>query len=304
MKYTNKSQKPFKSIDKQLEEKAYKYAIRTYRNITPEIFKSHKNYYIEQYFKEFPKMKIKYNRIKKERKKIALLLTLGALSIGTIGKFISHFEEVKDNERQQAIEMQVEINNQNSTKMPNINDTEYDSLIDYIQNIKDDEKINYNRKQIIAEAYNIANPSNQITADRLGIKKYTPQYLIVRKDKLGNIIETRMKSTIEQGEEIVKGVTEVYKYFIDGELVAVYDKSGTKILDSDIKNEDTFFENTIDIVYQSERLKDVYTYSNSKASIKECQEEYVESAIRLKEKSDKIGEMQKVSLKENEGNSK
>lgn len=315
MKYSSKNKNPFKSVNKEIEERAQRYILKKYSHVTPEIFRKNKEYYVHIYFDDFPIMKQRYNRLIQERKNIAVMLTVGTLAVGMVACGANNIINASANT---TIEQTMSNNKDNILLFENTGiegdiissqdiisnettKTEYKELLKEVEKLTKDSDVNYNRKQIIAEAYNSVNPSNPITVDRLDIIVSTPDYLIVKKDKLNNIVETRMKSSIdkENKEEKIEG-REVYKYYIDQKLVAVYDKSGTKITDSTIQKEESFFRNTVEMVYQSERLKDVYRYQNSDKEVKISQERYVQVATKLKEKSIK----EKQNQKSNEENTK
>lgn len=322
MKYTKKSRNPLKSIDKQVEEKAYKHALRKYNNVTPEMFRNHKQHYINVYFQDFPAMKNRVNEVKRNRRNFAALLTVGMIAaVGTISisayksareesvvvtEVTSGIERINTPEREEERKFVEETIKQEKRQNVEVNsikrDADYKKMLEQMKDLKDDELINYNTKQIIADAYNKVNSSNPITAENLGIKVYSPDYLVVKKDKLGNIVETRMKTAIDEnsGEEMAEKKN-VYKYYIDGKLVAVYTEEGKRVTDSTIEKEDKFFENTVEMVRQSERLKNVYIYLSSENDKKNYQEKYVEVAFKLKDKVEKLAETENINLIENNG---
>lgn len=278
MKYKGKK---FRTINEEIENRAKRHALTKYSNITPEIFRENKNHYIDEYFRDFPIMEKRFQNMKKGRRNIALMMAMGVLSVGIMST--RAYNTISNQQKIQEVKESVYEDRIQLKKIEPIKESEYQKFLKEVEKLNNDASINYNRKEIIANAYNKVNPSEPITAERLGIKVYTPEFLIVKKDKLGNIVETRMKSDFnkEAGEEVVYGRSKVYQYLIDGKLVATYTSGGIKITDSRIKEEDDFFKLTIGMVTMSEKLKGAYVYQNSENDIKKYQKEYVDVAINL-----------------------
>ncbi len=297
MKYKGKK---FITIDEEIERRAKKHILNKYSQITPEIFKQNKKHYIDEYFRDFPIMEKRFERMKREKRNIGLMLTMGLLSVSMLT--VNVYNTVSKQQKAQEVKEAVYEDRIELKEIEPEQEFEYDKLLKKVEKLNNDASINYNRKEIIANEYNKLNPLEPITAERLGIKVYKPGYLIVKRDKLGNIVETRMKSDFnkEAGEEVIYGRNTVYQYLIDGKLVATYTSSGTKITDSRIKEENDFFELTIGMVTMSEKLKGAYVYQNSENDIKKYQKEYVDVAMNLDYIVEKRCEKQKeATLSEN-----
>jgi len=311
MKYYNKTRKPL-GLDRQLEELAFKHMNKYYTNITREKFEANKQYYIKEYFRDCPKMEVKYNKVKGNRRTLAGIVTgimIGATVATGILTYTNNSNATTEHKQSNAIEstMERESETEEDKKIVNIKissekeNTEYENILEEVEKLKsgtsiEPGSINYHRKQVIVEAYNKANSDNPITPERLGIIVSKPDFLIVKKDKLGNIVETRMKSTInkEQGEEQIEG-REVYQYYIDKKLVAVYDKLGTKIADSRVKEtDDNFWLSTVAVVDLSEKLKESYWREDPEVYLDRAKEQYAKEVINYKEKTEKSIENNKT----------
>lgn len=292
-----------KSIDKQLEDMSMKWYIkeyygeqlranntREYRNhVIRQINKTvNKNDIIKEYLAEHPKVKKQYIQKKQTIKKVRtvrkLLFGLGALTlVGVVGtKAYSNHKQSNETENQ-AIEYTL-------YEEPEVEENEYEKFFEKARNIentnKRDEEIVKFTKEKIVEAYNMNNPNNPITADRLQYLELN-EYVVAHIDARGyDVSYDRISQRVqyEQKEnEVLKQMT-IYEFKIDGKTVAVYNRQGDEVKDSKIENKETFFKDTVDLLDKTDKLQGAYKYRNSEYSISSLEDNYENAAEKLIEK--------------------
>lgn len=289
-----------KSIDKQLEDMSMKWYINEYygdqlrsnkskefrMRVIKEIRSSvSKSDIVKEYLSEHPKVKKQYIQKKKRAQKIKIGLALGGLATAvTIGGACMYLNKKQIAEpEKQAIEYTL-------YEEPEIEENEYDKFFEEVRNIENtnrrDEEIVKFTKEKIAEAYNMKNPNNPITADSLQYLELN-EYVVAHIDARGYDVSYDRISQREQYDkkenEVLKQMT-IYDFKIDGKTVAVYNKQGDEVKDTSIEDYEPFFKDTVDLLDKTPKLQGAYKYRNSEYDISRLEDNYENAAEKLIEK--------------------
>ncbi len=271
MKYTNNSNKSFKNIKEEMELKALRYALSTAPNLTGEVFRTHKKYYMERYFNAFPQEKQKYDESKRRLKKVSVLMSLGMLGIATIGSIgVKEYNQGKKyspvviSEETDTFEPITKTQEQIFREKYGIKNketlTEEQKLAQEVKELSTEDEVNKHRKEIIAELYNKEHPdlAEPMTPERIGIIKKSLNYLYNRRDETGKIIEKVTEKQKQLGDEYQNEyLKSAYEFYIDDELVAFFHQDSIKVININIgEKQDEFFGKVVEFLNASERLKD------------------------------------------------
>lgn len=262
----------------------------------------------KDFLKNHPDINEEYKQIKSKYKKIAIAAAVGTLAVGTLGATL-HYTGQKPNEKEpETIENPVQDSVEKPVEDPvkGENEEQEMSFFDIIEDMKDTESrnayIHKNTKDVIVEAYNAQNPENTITADDLQIL-ILDENVLEKKDRLGNVTYERVAQDKIYEPEIAKSLVKlggIYVFKINGETVATYDNNGNKLKDDTIKEEQNFFQGTVDFVKQSEKLKDSLQYRNTEGYIRDTETKYENMSNSLLDKSRFEEEVKHITDVENE----
>lgn len=285
-----------KSLDKQLEDMSIKWYIKEYygekltknkskeyrMQVIKEIKSStNKNDMVKEYLSKHPKVKQQYVKKKKAINKVKFLIGTGIL---TVAVGVGAYTVSKKTEKAESDNQQIEYT---LYEEPEAQENEYEKFFEELRNIKntnarDEEIVNFTKEKIV-EAYNMKNKDNPITADRL-------QYLELNENVVAHIDArgydvsyeriSQREQYNQQENEVLKNMT-IYEFKIDGKTVAVYNRQGDEIVDSDIENKEEFFRNTIGLLDKTQKLQGAYKYNNSEYDISILENNYENVAEEL-----------------------
>ncbi len=285
-----------KSLDKQLEDMSIKWYIKEYygeeltknkskeyrMQVIKEIKSStNKNDMVKEYLSKHPKVKQQYVKKKKAINKVKFLIGTGIL---TVAVGVGAYTVSKKTEKAESDNQQIEYT---LYEEPEAQENEYEKFFEELRNIKntnarDEEIVNFTKEKIV-EAYNMKNKDNPITADRL-------QYLELNENVVAHIDArgydvsyeriSQREQYNQQENEVLKNMT-IYEFKIDGKTVAVYNRQGDEIVDSDIENKEEFFRNTISLLDKTQKLQGAYKYNNSEYDISILENNYENVAEEL-----------------------
>ena len=285
-----------KSLDKQLEDMSIKWYIKEYygeeltknkskeyrMQVIKEIKSStNKNDMVKEYLSKHPKVKQQYVKKKKAINRVKFLIGTGIL---TVAVGVGAYTVSKNTEKAESDNQQIEYT---LYEEPEAQENEYEKFFEELRNIKntnarDEEIVNFTKEKIV-EAYNMKNKDNPITADRL-------QYLELNENVVAHIDArgydvsyeriSQREQYNQQENEVLKNMT-IYEFKIDGKTVAVYNRQGDEIVDSDIENKEEFFRNTIGLLDKTQKLQGAYKYNNSEYDISILENNYENVAEEL-----------------------
>lgn len=287
----------FMSLDKQLENKAKKWFVSEQeeqnKGLAKKWFEENKKEVIEEYMGKHPNIKKQYQNKKKELLKFKILLAgTGIVATTITGVYIAH-NISKENKTE--IEQEAVIDeNMNVFDEQESEEKSYENFFEQakgMNNTKQREELITNQtKQVIVETYNQKNPDNPITLDSLETL-ILDEFILQKKDKLGNYTYERVPQNIvmEQtdSQKLVK-IGNIYDFRIDGKTVAVFDGNGQPLLDRNVENPDMEFKKSVDMIKQSEKLKDIYKYPSNDTEKKQEEQKYADLANQLLQKDKQI----------------
>lgn len=293
------------NLDKQIEKRAIIYfknkskiskSNKKFNEYVNELIKDENNLkkIVNEYLEENPKVKKEYEDKKINQRNIKIVGAVGVAGVLTAATIFAS-QISKQNE-------EVNIQNQNNEKIEQIQENEedisqYDEFFEMIEKEEDDEIRNdmilRQTKEIIVEAYNMQNPNNQITADRLEMQVLNG-FVIQRTDRLGNITYERkdegVSNTLPENETAKR--MEYCVFSIDGNNVATYFTNGDRLEDKTIENEETFFASTINLINQYEKLIENFSYSTDEYHTSIAENNFEQQANILLEQNYLITEIE------------
>ena len=271
-----------KSLDKQVEDLAKKWYKKS---LKPEYvgcfmleFEEDEDLrkdVIEQYLESHPNIKKQYE----EKKKIwfrakMIVATTGVVAATIIGG--TTYTDAKQQTNKNAIEQETEFEDDfvlaEQEKQEENEHKKFFEDIREISNKKDIESYitNYT-KQIIVDKYNKEHPDNPITVDRLETL-ILEETVLKKTDRLGNHTYERVSQNSE-GKDLVK-IGNIYDFRIDGKTVAVFDTNGDILPDKNVEKQDMSFKEAVELVKESEKLKDIYKYPSNDNEKDEAEQKY------------------------------
>ena len=236
---------------------------------------------VKEYLSKHPKVKQQYVKKKKAINRVKFLIGTGIL---TVAVGVGAYTVSKNTEKAESDNQQIEYT---LYEEPEAQENEYEKFFEELRNIKntnarDEEIVNFTKEKIV-EAYNMKNKDNPITADRL-------QYLELNENVVAHIDArgydvsyeriSQREQYNQQENEVLKNMT-IYEFKIDGKTVAVYNRQGDEIVDSDIENKEEFFRNTIGLLDKTQKLQGAYKYNNSEYDISILENNYENVAEEL-----------------------
>ena len=291
-----------KSLDKQLEEKAEKWFVKSQKpenqRLAIKYFKDNKDELIKQYLEEHPKIKEQYREKKKTLRKIKITLATAGLAVTTLG-VAAVYHTANSNKEYQKTPMQIEQEEKLREGMKQLEeqDLEEDSYENFFNEAREmentekrDEFITNQTKQIIVEAYNKEHPENPITTDRLEML-ILDENVLQKTDRLGNYTYERVKQNVQyeqtETQKLVK-IGGVYDFRIDGETIAVFDGNGSPLQDENAKTQDISLAPMIKLLDLSQDLQDIYKYPSNDYEKSQVEEKYKQASKRILENTNTI----------------
>ena len=261
------------NLDKQIEKRTIKWIISNTKEesrLYAKNFLKDKNNLkeaVKEYLDTHPRVHQEYKNKKRNQLRLKLALAAGTLTVGTIAGTLT----LKENKEPIIENTQIEQTQEYYEEVNEIeeNENQYAEFFETIENEDNtqrrDDIILEQTKQIIVDAYNMQNPDNQITINRLQVLILNER-VIQRTDRLGNVTYQRIDRgngiELADNEELVeKG--QVYVFSIDGNNVATYLENGDRLEDSTIENEEPFFATTLDMLEEYQNLVDNFRYSTN-----------------------------------------
>lgn len=289
------------NLDKQIEKRAIKYFKnkskiskdnKEFNKYVNEVIKD-KNILkmiVKEYLEENPKVKKEYEDKKRNQKKLKIVGAAGVLTAATI----LGAQSLKPDEEPIIEEPNNEKVEQSQENEESI--SQYDEFFEMIENEENAEIRNdmilQQTKEIIVEAYNMQNPNNQITADRLEMQVLNG-FVIQRTDRLGNITYERKDEGVSDElpeNETIKRM-EFCVFSIDGNNVATYFTNGDRLEDKTIENEETFFASTINLVNGYQNLIKNFSYPTDEYHTSIVENNFEQQANMLLEQNSLITEV-------------